>query len=85
MGESGKSNPTHNLPLVVCECGEKILLVPDLDEMARSIDAHASMHEKKEINQETAAQEYCRIEELLSQKVLILIGKKIHNQDKNAH
>ena len=58
----------------VCECGAKILVVPDLDEMARSIVAHAKRHAKKENTPEKAKVERCRIEELLTQKVLASIS-----------
>ncbi len=65
------SKNTHRRPRVImCECGAKILLVPDLDEMAKSIDEHASEHEKREPTGEMGEAEHCRIEELLAQKVL---------------
>jgi hypothetical protein len=70
-----KNNSQRDLPSVICECGTEILVVTDLDEMARSIEAHAAIHEKSETDPEKAKSEYCRIEELLTQKVLILIGK----------
>ena len=61
------------LPTVVCECGEEILVIPDMAEMARCIETHAIFHEKKEIDPEKAKAEYCRIEEQLTQKVIIKI------------
>jgi len=36
-----------NLPVVECFCGAKILLVPNVKEMSRAIDAHAEVHAKK--------------------------------------
>ena len=62
---SGKS-----LPTVLCECGEEILVIPDLDEMARCIETHAIFHEKKEADPEKAEAEHCRIEEQLTRKVI---------------
>ena len=73
-------NSDEKLPLIVCECGFKLLVVPDLDEMILSIEAHAVTHEKAETDPEKAEAEYCRIEELLTQKVLISIGKKSPNK-----
>jgi len=70
----------QKLPLVVCDCGFKILIVPDLGEMARSIENHAAIHGKSETDPEKAEAEYCRVEELLTQRVLIAIAKKNRDQ-----
>ncbi len=67
-------NKDQDSRLIICECRAKILLVPDLDEMARSIEAHAMIHERKETDPEKAEAEHCRIEELLTQKVLALVS-----------
>jgi len=63
------------LPTVVCECGKEILVVPDLLEMVRCIDEHAAIHIKGEPNSAKAQIEYDRIEEMLTQKVLIRIAQ----------
>ncbi len=60
--------------VVVCECGAKILLVPDLNEMGRSIERHALKHQKKESTQEKPETDQCRIELLLAQRVLQAIA-----------
>ena len=60
---------------VVCECAAKILLVPDLEEMARSIVTHAEKHAKKETDPENRDAERLRIEELLTEKVLKLVSE----------
>ena len=65
-----------NLPIVICECGTKILVIPDLGEMELSIMEHAALHEENEADPKKAKAESCRIEEQLTQKVLILITKK---------
>ncbi len=72
----------QKLPFVVCDCGFKLIVIPDLDEMARSIEAHATTHSNDEFEPEKAEAEYCRIEELLSNKVLIEIAKRNSNQFK---
>jgi hypothetical protein len=36
-----------SLPLITCECGAEILLLPDLHAMDRAIDAHVTEHRKK--------------------------------------
>ena len=74
--EPTRWNLVHNLPVVSCECGAKILLVPDLDEMVRSVEAHASKHGRNEADPKNAEIEHCRIEELLTEKILILASKK---------
>ena len=61
----------------VCECGFEILLIPDLDEMARSIEEHAETHGKKEPDPEKAKAEHKRIEEVLVKKVLLSIGNLV--------
>ena len=75
-----KKYSDQRLLLVVCECGFKILVVPDLDEMVRSIESHALTHERGESDPEKTAVERCRIEELLAQRVLLAIVKKNGNQ-----
>ena len=69
-------NSDQKLPLVVCECGFKILVIPDLDEMVRSIEAHAATHKRSQTDPEKAQAEHSRIEEMLTQKVLLAISKK---------
>ncbi len=74
MTDRENQNPGHDLPIIVCECGMKTLLIPDLGEMARIIEAHAAMHERNEADSEKAKAENCRIEALLTQKVLASIA-----------
>ncbi len=62
------------LPIVMCECGEEILVIPDLKEMARCIEAHAIIHERREADPKRAKEEYSRIEEQLTRKVIIKIA-----------
>ncbi len=63
-------NTARKQRVVVCDCGAKILLIPDLGEMGRSIEKHALEHEKRESTQERRETEHRRIELLLTQKVL---------------
>jgi len=35
------------MPLIDCECGEKILLIPDLREMNIAIETHLAAHRKR--------------------------------------
>jgi hypothetical protein len=53
------------LPLIKCECGTEILLVPDLKAMDRAIDAHVAEHRKKANNPSRAATS-SRISQLLA-------------------
>lgn len=69
--------PGKNARAIVCECGAKILIIPDLDGMAKCIEAHAAKHEKNQTEPEKAEAEYSRIEEQLTQKVLMSIGENI--------
>ena len=74
-----KKENDQKLPLVVCECGFKLLVIPDLNEMVRCIEAHATTHGKYETDKEKAEKEFCRIEELLTEKVLISIANRNRN------
>ncbi|MCW4006069.1 MAG: hypothetical protein NWF04_05685 [Candidatus Bathyarchaeota archaeon] len=38
----------QRLPLITCECGFEILLVPDLMGMNRAVEAHVAEHEREE-------------------------------------
>lgn len=60
----------HDEWVIICECGAKIFLIPDLNEMALRIGKHAQKHEKTKTDPKKALAEYNRIEKLLSQKVL---------------
>ena len=70
----------QKLPLVVCECGLKLLVVPDLDQMAHNIEEHAAKHGKDETDKKKAAAEHYRIDEQLTQKVLMSICKRSPNK-----
>jgi len=70
----------RGLPTVFCECGEEILVIPDIDEMVRCIETHAIFHEKKEADPKKAKAEHCRIEEQLTRKVIIKIAE-VENKD----
>jgi hypothetical protein len=37
----------RNLPTIKCECGHKILLLPDLQAMGQAIEKHALEHKRK--------------------------------------
>jgi hypothetical protein len=66
---------SRKMPIIVCECGQEILVIPDLKEMARCIEAHASSHLEKEMNHCESEAEFNRIEEQLTQKVLLELAK----------
>jgi hypothetical protein len=56
----------EHLPLIKCECGTEILLLPDLKAMDRAINAHVVEHRKKGNNPSRAATS-SRISQLLAQ------------------
>ncbi len=62
------------LPIVVCECGEEILVISDLQEMVRCIEAHALVHSQKVTDPSKSEAEFNRIEEFLTQRVLIAVS-----------
>jgi hypothetical protein len=65
----------NRLPVVKCECGAEILLVPDLSEMSKCIEAHALVHGKKLANPDEAEAEIARIQDLLARQVLRLASE----------
>ena len=66
-----------SFPLIKCECGFEILLLPDLQAMNRAISAHAAEHEKKERNAMKNTNSIINIRQMLSQ----LTVKKISEQN----
>jgi hypothetical protein len=57
-------------PLIRCECGAEILLVPDLKMMVRAIEAHATEHRERERDPVKGAFEETRIEAILNAQAL---------------
>lgn len=63
------------LPCIRCECGARILLLPDLNEMSRCIELHALVHAKRETNSQKAEQESSRIQDLLIKQIFQIVGQ----------
>lgn len=59
-----------DLPLIRCECGAKIFLIPNLAELGKSIEDHANTHANKLATQEKMEEEANRIQDLLIAKTL---------------
>jgi hypothetical protein len=78
-GKNAKSDKHLNgsLPLISCECGAEILLLPDLQAMNRAIKAHAAEHRKKGRDTSRNFTTCGNISQLLSQLSL----RKISEQD----
>ncbi|XES78232.1 MAG: hypothetical protein ACBZ72_04995 [Candidatus Bathyarchaeia archaeon] len=66
---SKQTAPT-GLPVIKCECGQKILLVPDPKIMGQCIDAHVAFHRQKIADQKKAQVEADRIRDFLVSQVL---------------
>jgi hypothetical protein len=41
------ANRKHNLPVIQCTCGFKLLLLPDAEVMGQAIENHTLEHKKK--------------------------------------
>ena len=65
--------------IIRCECGEEILLIPDVKEMERAINKHAKFHAKNEENSEKAIAVFEQTQDYLVQQVLITAGEKKGN------
>jgi hypothetical protein len=61
----------EGLPIISCECGAEILVVPDLKAMNRAIKTHVAEHRKKERNTKNNVSTFGKISELLSQLTLV--------------
>src|SRR4030042_777292 len=57
----------ERLPIIKCECGAEILLLPDLQAMNRAIKAHVTEHRKKVRNAKRNVINSSNISQLLSQ------------------
>ena len=56
---------------ITCECGEKILLVPDLKSMQQAIDLHLKNHKKKQNDSEAENSEMEQLRQELIAKVFV--------------
>ncbi len=65
-----------HLPIINCECGAEILVVPDLQAMNRAIKAHVAEHREKERNAQKNVKMSSKIGQLLSQLTLIRMSEK---------
>jgi hypothetical protein len=72
----GEVHLKGSLPIIKCECGTEILLLPDLQAMNQAINTHVSEHIKKGRNAKRNVHTSSNISQLLSQLVL----KKISEQ-----
>jgi ABC-type transport system involved in multi-copper enzyme maturation permease subunit len=74
-GHEVKSNDkdrelSKNLPLLRCECGAEILLLPDLRVMNHAIEVHVLEHNKKEKDPRKAAETASHIRQILIEQLL---------------
>jgi hypothetical protein len=72
-----KKSIDKGLHLIRCECGAKILLIPDKTELGKSIEAHANIHAKKMLTAQNMEDESNRIQDLLIAQTLQLINQTI--------
>jgi hypothetical protein len=66
----------ERLPIINCECGAEILLLPDLQAMNRAIKTHMAEHRKNERNTKKNSSASGKICQLLSQLSLIKISER---------
>ena len=67
---TSKKQANSVLPVVRCECGAEILMVPDVKLMGVAIETHVEIHRRKIKNPETAEVEAERIRNCLTALVL---------------
>jgi|SRR5450756_112948 len=66
----------ERLPIISCECGAEILVVPDLQAMNRAIKTHVAEHRKRERTAQRNVITSSKISQLLSQLTLIKISQQ---------
>jgi hypothetical protein len=66
----------ERLPVIECECGDEILLLPDLQAMNRAIEAHVAKHGQKGKNVKRNVFTSNKISQLLSQLSLMKISEQ---------
>ena len=73
-GVKGKKQANNGLPVVRCDCGAEILMVPDVKLMGDAIETHAELHRRKLKNSVNAEIEAERIRDFLIAQVLDRAG-----------
>ena len=66
----------ERLPIITCECGTEILVVPDLQAMNRAIKTHVAKHKKKKRNSQKNELAPNKVSELLSQLTIIKMSEE---------
>lgn len=66
----------EHLPIIYCECGAEILVLPDLPAMNRAIETHVAEHQNKARNAKSNVITYSNISQLLSQLSLSKINEQ---------
>jgi hypothetical protein len=67
---------SKRLPVIRCECGAAILMVPDLKAMNHAIEVHVAKHRKEEQNRENKDKTAAHVREILIEQVLKKAGDK---------
>ena len=65
----------EHLPLITCDCGAEILLVPDLDAMNLAIEAHVAQHRNNRTDAQGKENASGSIGHRLSQLVLMKLSE----------
>lgn len=73
-GVKSKKQTNSSLPVVRCECGAEILMVPDVKLMGEAIETHVEFHRRKLKNPGKAEVEAERIRDFLIGQVLDKAG-----------
>ena len=74
--DNSDGNLKERLPIINCECGAEILVVPDLQAMNRAIETHVTEHRKNQKSNAKNLTESGKIGQLLSQLSLIKISER---------
>lgn len=71
-----RSLENKGLPIVTCECGTEILMIPDAAALGKAIEAHGNLHGSKKGSQKEIEEESSRIQEILIKKIFRALKKQ---------
>ena len=71
------------LQTIRCECGQKILVIPDVKEMGHAIESHAEKHREKERIPDKGNSTFERIQDSLIEQLLDLASLEGEREKSN--
>jgi hypothetical protein len=78
----GNMKETNCMKKVRCECGEEILLLPDVKEMSKAVEVHVALHLEGVLgSQPCSAEEADRLRDALIEQIFRLAGESQDDEE----